>query len=308
MTQKSTLASRSETLAITTAFTECLQYLISTNYDNESFCKTLISSQLMPMLNWCLIEDVSCFKSVCKQIAGLVQSWSRNCDKSEVFQKYLIFFFEFTAETFIGMFQEDATAVNDGENTRIDVIALTDKQLEFLHCLKQVPRPKRKGQVKFAEAQTGATKENIVSSNSSVHSDEKYIGFLNNLVYKLCERYVEYINLNYRKQLFGNLYSLVSEFDTFGVFNKLIEKMKITNPEATFYSIYQNILEMWFKTQDYNCKHVVDLIFLLFKFIKDEEKETILKSLIQVSILSRFSLKKIFVPFYLNNHSFCPPL
>lgn len=283
MTQKSTLAVRSETLAITSSFTECLQYVISKNYENESFCKTLIASQLTPMMNWCLIEDVSCFKSVCKQIGALVQSWSRNCEKSEIFEKYLTFFFDFTAETFFNMFPDYTIGVSSGENVKVDVIAITDKQLEFLHSLKHVPKPKKKAQVKFAELETDCTKESKVASVTSVHSDQKYVELLNNLVYKLCERYVEYINVNYSKGLFGNLFSLVSEFDTVGVFNKLIEKITSSNPDATFYSIYQNILEPWFKIEEYNCKHVVDLIFLLFKFISDEEKENILDSLIQVN-------------------------
>lgn len=282
LTQKSTLASKSETLAVATAFTECLQYLISKNHTDEVFCKTLIASQLIPMTNWCLLEDLSCFKSVCKQIAGLVQSWSRNSDKSKIFEKYLTFFFDLTAEIFFEALKDDVEVTNLSEEAENEVVAITDKQLEFLHSLKNIPKPKKKSQVKFVEEGTDSIKENSEAPESSVLCDEKYLKLLDYLVFKLAERYVEYINLHRCKKLFGNLYSLVSEFDTQNLFISLNEKLKKTNSEATFYNIYQDLLEMWYKTADYNCKHVVDLIFLLFKYIEDEQKEKILENLTEV--------------------------
>lgn len=285
MAQKSTLSSRSETLAVATAFTECLQYLISKNQTDEVFCKKLIASQLMPIINWCLIEDISCFKSVSKQIAGLVQSWSRHSTKSKMFEKYLRFFFDLIVELFSGMLRDDLDFRNMKEDIQDDVVIITDKQLEFLHSLKHVPKPKRKAQVKFVEGENDSTKEIPAASESSVHCDEKYVELLNNLVFSLCERYVEYIDLHYCKKLFGNLYSLVSEFDTMSIFTKLKEKMKTTNPDATFYNIYQDIMDVWYRIPDYNCKHVVDLAFMLFRYITAEDKERILGSLTQVGFI-----------------------
>lgn len=300
MTQKSTLASRSETLAVATAFVECLQYLISNNYSDEVFCKTLIASQLMQMIKWCLIEDLSCFKSLCKQIACLVQSWSRNYEKSKIFDRYMVFFFDMADETFFDTLKDDVDFRNSNDNTEHYIVAVTDKQLEFLHSLKYVPKLKKKSHVKFTEEETHSTKEINLSTESSIHCGEKYIEMLNNLVFKLCEHYVEYINVHYCKKIFGNLYSLVSEFDTLVVFTRLIEKMKMGYQEATFYNIYQDLLENWYKTSDYSCKHVVDLIFLLFKYITDEEKKKILQRLIQVkyqfmiSAYCSFSIRKVF--------------
>lgn len=234
------------------------------------------------MVNWCLTEDFSCFKSACKQIAGLVQSWSRNCDKSKIFEKYLILFFDLTAEIFFEALKDNSEVTNLSEETENEVVAITDKQLEFLHSLKNIPKPKKKSQVKFAEEATDSTRDNSADPEFSVLCDEKYLKLMDNLVFKLCERYVEYINIHRCRKLFGNLYSLVSEFDTQSLFVRLNEKLKKTNSEATFYNIYQDLLESWYKTTDYNCKHVVDLIFLLFKYIGDEQKEKILENLTEV--------------------------
>lgn len=292
MSQKHTLSSRSETLAVATAFIECLQYLISKNYTDEVFCKTLISSQLIQLIKWCLVEDLSCFKSVCKQITGLVQSWSRNYEKSKIFNNYMVFFFDMLAETFFETLKQDIDFRNAINNIERDIITVTDKQLEFLHSLKNVPKPKKKSQVKFAEEGINSTKESILTTESSIHCDQKYLDLLNNLVFKLCEQYVEYINIHFSKKMFGTLYSLVSEFDTLSIFTRLFEKMKNANAEATFYNIYQDVLEKWYKTPDYSCKYVVDLIFLLFKYITEEEKKKILLSLIQVKyelLISRYS-------------------
>lgn len=208
----------------------------------------------------------------------------------------MILFFDMMAETFFDTVKEDIDFRNANESAESDIISVTDKQLEFVHSLKHIPKPKKKSQVKFAEEETNSTKENPLATDTSIHCDEKYLELLNNLVFKLCEHYVEYINAHYCKKMFGNLYSLVSEFDTLNIFNRLIDKMKTVNPDATFYNIYQDILEKWYKTPEYSCKHIVDLIFLLFKYITDPEKEKILQSLIQVKydlVVTNFILEKI---------------
>lgn len=284
LAQKSTLSSRSETLAVATAFTECLQYLISRSPNDEVFCKNLIASQLMPMINWCLIEDLSCFKSICNQIAELVQSWSRNYKKSASFEKYLKFFFDLIGDVLMGMPKVDVDYRNTKEHLDDDIVVVTNKQLEFLHCLKHVPKPKRKAQVKFAVEEADSTKGSSDIIESSVHCDGKYLEFFDNLVFNLCEFYVRYIEEHYCKKMLGNLYSLVLEFNTESIFTKLCEKMKVTNPEATFYNIYQLFLETWYKKPEYNCRHVVDLTFLVFKYSSNEEKDKILESLTQVNI------------------------
>lgn len=281
MSQKSTLTSRSETTAVATGFAECLQYVISTNQADEAFCKRLIASQLMPVLSWCLTEELSCFKSICKQIAGLVQSWSRNSAKSKVFEKYLQFFFDLTVDCLSEIFSEDF-AQTRGVNEQ-QIVVVTDRQLEFLHSLKHVPKPRRKSHVTFVQEDTDVAKKDSEASSASVYCDDKYLELLNNLVFELCRRYVDYINEHHGNTLIPNLYSLVAEFDTMYILTKLNNKMKASNPEARFLNIYTDILEEWYKNKLFTCKQVVDLAFLLFKYISDEDKDKILESLTQVN-------------------------
>lgn len=276
MKQKTVIASRSESVAVATAFTECLQYVILKKQSEETLCKNLIKNHLLSTIEWCLIEDQASYKSVFNQVAALVQHWSRN-SQTEAFDGYLYFFFENVSDLLRD------TLFNSKENKNCDVSSICLKEMEFLQSLKHINKPKKQFKVKFNQDETDGG-EDIQTFNSSVVENNKiYFEKLNLLVYKICEDYVEYIEENQTKALLEYLCSLIVDFDTKNFFINLNEKMKRKNANVCLIDIFNDKLYRWLTSSELCCKQVVDLTFLLFPYVTDEDKKLILSKLSAVS-------------------------
>lgn len=276
MKHKSTVSSKSESAAVATSFTECLQYVILKKQNDILLCKNLIKSHLLATIEWCLVEEQSSYKIIFNQVSSLIQYWSRNSDKSEPLKTYLNFFFEHTAE----LFRE--TLYNVKEISDFDITSVASKQLEFLQSLKHTVKSKKLFKVKFSMEPSEVAEDNQVYTASIVDYDKTYFEKLNLLVFNVCENYVKYIEEKHSKQLFEYLCSLLIDFSTKDFFVNLNEKVKKKNPDSKLIDIYYNLLYKWYKSEELCCKYVVDLIFLLFEYVTTEEKKIILGNLLQV--------------------------
>ncbi|KAJ8918958.1 hypothetical protein NQ315_016860 [Exocentrus adspersus] len=273
--QKAVIASRSESVAIATAFTECLQYVILKKQSDLPLCKTLIKNHLLSTIEWCLTEDQTSYKSVFNQVAALVQYWSRNT-QTDAFCSYLSFFFETLSDLLTDIL------FNLTETRKCDVETVCSKEIEFLQSLKRVSKPKKQFKVKFDQDETDIG-ENVKSSGSlALETNTEYFQQLNVLVYRVCEDYVKYIEEAQSKVLLEHLCSLVVDFDTKKFFTNLHEKMRKKNGDARLIDVFTEILYKWLNTSALCCKQVVDLIFLLFAYVGDEEKEFILEKLSEI--------------------------
>lgn len=294
MRQKSTVSSKSESVAVATSFTECLQYVILKNQNDITLCKSLIGNHLLSTIEWCLTEEQTSYKIIFNQISSLIQYWSRNSDKSDALKTYLEFFFNHTSD----LIRE--TLYNFEECDTFDLASIASKQLEFLQSLKHTVKPKKQFKVKFSVEPEENAEGNPVCKASVVDSDQTYFEKLNSLVFNVCEYYVKYIQEKNSKELFEFLCSLLIDFSTKDFFLNLNEKMKLQNPNSNLIDIYNDLLYVWFKSSHLCCKYVVDLIFLLFEHINKEEKMLILDSLLEVNtclkttVLTANLLKNIF--------------
>ncbi|XP_018571354.1 E3 ubiquitin-protein ligase listerin isoform X2 [Anoplophora glabripennis] len=274
--QKTVIASRSESVAVATAFTECLQYVVLKKQLEVPLCKTLIKNHLLSTIEWCLIEDQASYKSVFNQVAALVQYWSRNA-RTEGFDDYLHFFFESVSDLLRD------TLFNSRENKNCDVSSVCLKEIEFLQSLKHINKPKKQFKVKFNQDETEIG-ESVQSSNiSTVETNQIYFEKLNLLVYKVCEDYVEYIEETQSKVILEYLCSLIVDFDTKNFFVNLNEKMKKKNSGSQLIDIFNDKLYKWLNSGELCCKQVVDLIFLLFSYVTDDDKQLILRKLSEIS-------------------------
>ncbi|KAG5874665.1 hypothetical protein JTB14_012946 [Gonioctena quinquepunctata] len=274
--QKSTMASRSESAAVATAFIECLQYVILKRQEDSTLCKSLISSQLLTIIDWCLMEDQTSYKTVFNQVAALLRNWSRNSN-CELLKSYLNFSFKNIRD----LFRE--TLFNFKENPIHDVESISNKQLEFLQSLKHTNKPKKQFKVTFSDNDAGDTEFTQHHKPLIVQYDEDYSQLLNTLVYKICEDFVEYIEEKQCQVLFEHLCSLIVDFDAQEFFMNLSETMKKKNPDSKVIDIYNNLFMKWLESKELCNKHVVSLIFLLFRYVDEKEKRLILNTLSEVA-------------------------
>ncbi|CAG9858317.1 unnamed protein product [Phyllotreta striolata] len=271
--QKSTVASRSESVAVATAFVECLQYIILKKQSDLPFCKTLIKTHLLASIEWCLLEDSTNYKSLFNQIASLIQHWSRNLD-SDGLKACL----EFFLENVLDLFRD--TLFNVKEIPCFDVESFAVKQLDFMQSLKCISKSKKQYKVKFCTDSESSSKQKPEVGN--VINDKNYLDRLNIFAYNVSELYVQYTTEKKSNILIKHLYSLVINFDTECFFLAMSERLKSKNPDSTLADIYSNVLQPWLNTQELCCKHVVSLIFLLFEFLQTEDKSAILNTFLKV--------------------------
>ncbi|CAH1975524.1 unnamed protein product [Acanthoscelides obtectus] len=273
--QRSSASSRSEYVAVASSFVECLQYVILKKEHDSNLCKCLIKNHLVSTIEWCLIEDQPGYKIVFNQAATLVQWLGRNT-KSESFNSYLKFFFE----NILDLFKETLFNLKEIKNHNLEQIST--KQIEFLQSLKHYSKVKKAWKVKFAQDESKKAEE-ASHQASVIESEEQYLKELNTLVYNVCENYVLYIEEHNSKELLEHVCSLLIDFDTNKFFNCLHEKMKKKNPEARLADVYDNYLHKWLQLEELKSKHVIDLVFMLYKCLDDTDRQKLLDSLSEIT-------------------------
>ncbi|KAJ8669661.1 hypothetical protein QAD02_000920 [Eretmocerus hayati] len=101
LTAKRLKLSRSETQAMVASFIECLKYVILVQNSDVDFCKSLLKTQLMSMIEWCLTDENvgSTMRSAFfSEIAKLLRHWCRPDTSSTVKNCYPLLLSEFWNE------------------------------------------------------------------------------------------------------------------------------------------------------------------------------------------------------------------
>lgn len=284
--QKTVLSSRSETSAVATSMTECLQYIIMKNQSDYILCEKLIKFQLIPLIEWCLIENQAASKLLFGQIAMLVQYWnrSRNNGDFQNYPRYLNYFWSNVNSLIQGLlmnyeYKYEAKALHD--------YAL--KEVEFLLALKQFQKPKKQMKVSFETSEVACINKDGDKNTTPAGLDEHYLSSLNKLVYEVCESYVKFISEKQSKELIEHLYTLVHEFESYNFFTFLKVKLASKNENAGFLEIYKGLFSKWLKSAYLTSASVVDLIFLLIVHLDVDEKKYVLDELLQLNNEETFS-------------------
>lgn len=271
--QKSTISSRSESVAVATSYIECFQFVILKKQSDLQFCKTLIRAQLISSIEWCIVEEQCNYKTFFNQISSLAEHWTRNSN-SVVLKACLEFFLEGIQDVF------RTTLFNFKENPCHNVGKVAEKQLDLLQSLKCTHKPKKQLKVKFS-CETDGEMDTKHEHSITASKDKNYNDRLNSLVFNTCDDYVEYISEKKSQELIEHLYSLVIDFDKKSFFWKLNEKMKQKKSDSKLINIYTNILYKWLTEPEWCSKHVVSLIFLLYEYVENEDKTIILNTVIK---------------------------
>ncbi|KAK9879336.1 hypothetical protein WA026_004187 [Henosepilachna vigintioctopunctata] len=273
--QKSVISSKSECTAVSTSLIECLRYVIMKNESDVSLCEQLIKTHLMPTLEWCLLETQSCYKTIFNQTASLAQYWSRN-DTSEFpnYCRYLNYFWNIVDQ----MFQDVLMNLNFDESEKI--FNVSSRQIEFLQSMKHVAKVKKSLKVKFDSDNTLANSGDIEVTSSGL--GEFYINSLTDLVFKLCQAYVKIIDNKKSKELLDHLVVLIQEFDSKNLFLHISSQVGSEEQNGVI-DIFQNLLTKWLQREELWCRSLIDLIFMAFKYLVDEEKQIVLDTVEKIS-------------------------
>uniref|UniRef100_A0A1Y1KK52 E3 ubiquitin-protein ligase listerin n=1 Tax=Photinus pyralis TaxID=7054 RepID=A0A1Y1KK52_PHOPY len=276
MKHQSSTRSRHESLAISTTYVECLQYVIMKNHSDIGFCEKLIRSHLFPVLEWSLTDPQASYKGFFNQISKMIQYWSKN-SSSESFPHYI---------KYSQFFWNNLNSLCQGLLLNLEISydkellsQFSSRQIELLQSLKHIVAHKQL-KVSFCANQSP---ENITGESHTMVSllvDKSYMDLLNTVVYKTCASYVKFINEKHSKELIECLGSLVQDFDSEFFFRRLNAEFEGENVKENLVNVYWKLLHKWLSNESICSNSVVELIFLLFKYLSDESKMEVLNSFV----------------------------
>lgn len=275
MKQKNVLSSRSESAMVINTFFECFKYVVMKYNTDVVLCEKLVRHQLIPLLEWCLMDSQAPHKIMFNQTAALVQYWCRNQSEIENYALFLKHFWNSVEALFEGLLlnlqtYSDTSMISD----------LAAKQVEFLQSLKHMVKIKKQLKVKFTteDKDEGALSD---KTDSPLGCGSDYFDALNKLVLKICEIYIKIINEKRMKTLIEQLCNIFNDFSDSNIFLHLRSYCG-GSEEAKLSGVYWNVLYKWLKCSYLCCKAVVDLVFLLMKSLDEEERSKVLDSLSEV--------------------------
>jgi hypothetical protein len=259
--RKSVISSKSESTAVVTALVECLQYVILINQQNSDLCEKLIKSHLVPLIEWSLTGEQTCYRTVFHQTALLVQYWSRN-KTIDNYPRYLNLFWQCVSNLL-----ETITNQDDSD--------LADRQVTFMQHLKNAARPKEQLKVAFSSNE----REGRNSETTNLEVDATYKDNLTNLVYTVLKSYVEQIREKKSKRLLQDVFSLIRLFESRDFLAGL--GRLVGDDRENLSHVYDKLLYDWLESSELCCETVVDLTFVLLRHLGDDQKRAILRSLLQ---------------------------
>ncbi|XP_036139185.1 uncharacterized protein LOC105831366 isoform X2 [Monomorium pharaonis] len=275
---KSVQMSRSETLAVTTSFVECLRYSTLVNTENVNLCIRLLKEQLMPLIEACMTDN-NFMKQYCfPEITSLIRYWSKH-RTNDKYKSYVSLMEQFWIE--LPLLFDRFMNMSKGIANNVDE---KDCHIEFLLNLKNVPDCTRKKlKVKFSDPS-----DSIIVSESKVKVIDAYVDTVFNaelctFVNRLCTIYFNSINVSINdylyKEYIGQLNRLMKHFASKELFIAFSKSFKFDD----FFEFYDKSLKLLLLQKSEMAEQVLELIFHFITYINDAEKDKVLKSLIELN-------------------------
>ncbi|KAG5320372.1 LTN1 ligase, partial [Pseudoatta argentina] len=275
---KSVQMSRSETLAVTTSFIECLRYSILINAENVDLCVRLLKEQLMPVIEACMTDSIFMKQYCFIEITHLIRYWSKNRN-NEKYKSYISLMEEFWIE--LPLLFERYMNMSKG-------IAYTDGKdfhIEFLLNLKDVlDRTRKKLKVKFSDPSDSITVSEPKIKVVDVYADTVFNAELCKFVNGLCTIYFNSINVSINNhqniEYIEQLNKLIKHFASKELFIAFSKSFKF---DENFFEFYDKSLKPLLMQKSKMAEQVLELLFYFITYINDAEKNTVLKSLIELN-------------------------
>ncbi|KAK2580762.1 hypothetical protein KPH14_011385 [Odynerus spinipes] len=269
---KSVQLSRSEMLAVTVSFIECLRYAILLNVNDITLCEKLLKEQLMPMIEMCLTENIIMKQILFCEVTQLLRYWSKNrCN--EEYKSYPLLLAQFWTELKL-LYQKLINMMQTSNLTSI--VNRSNCQIEFLLNLKNTPNQRRKNlKVKFSETDQ-IMETQCPIQKVEIEVDTVFHTELCDFVYDFCVTCFNKINTDHFIEYTEYLNKLITYFECNELFTALSKSLR---PDITLFEFYTETLQDWLKLPSGKEKHIVELIFKFIKYMSDTEKDKVLRSL-----------------------------
>lgn len=274
MKRQSVIQSRSEFSAIITAYVECLRYIIMKNVSHQDECEKLITTQLISVLDWCIINKNVSSKYLFTEIANLIQYWSKNSDSGEFanYQHYTSCFWKSIEYSFTKEVSVDEEIL----------VPIAEKQVEFLFCLKRNNSLRKKGKVKFDIEAQPESGDQPVRINPVANM---YLHDLYTLAYKLSDFYILLFTDKDYFRVIPIVLSVMQEFECIELFKFLNKKFTTADSNlGSLIDVYNNIFKMLLMNENTSSDAVVDIVFVLCKYLNHEDKYVVLSSLSELPV------------------------
>lgn len=288
---RNTQMGKSETTAVTSHYFEILRYVImkvATDCEvpsetKQEFCSKLVDDHVIAVIFWCIQSEGSYGKHIFHHIANLLSFWSRNAQAVPLYQLLLQ---RFWSELYQVL--EDSLETSTGNIGKV-----TRSHVELTKSLKLISQaPKVKSvQIKFEDS-LPASPSKTINQLDEADSPLPKVQQLNDLVHKLCSKYVERISLTREREFVESLEALVKEYQSEELFIYLAK----SNNSDHMHSLYDTF-SAWLCEEELHCESVVEIILVLYKYIKPSEKIDLLNRWIKVkSVQSWIILRALSYP------------
>ncbi|XP_066152599.1 E3 ubiquitin-protein ligase listerin [Euwallacea fornicatus] len=247
---KQTISNTQESNAISQAYIECLQLLLTRNATNSELCNTLIT-QFCSLLEWCITKEAS-FAS-CKVIFIQVSSLLAGLLKNNINETHLLieYFLKCLGETF-------DKALNNPSNYS-DIYQVSMKEVDLLLNLRSC-------------------------QSSSNHTNPEFYGeVIHNFTLLVWKQHIQFIEQSYSSDLFESLYLLLRSFDKEESFESLLYHLPNETIKPKLMYIYEKWFKKWLFCEAMFGKNVLDLVFLLLEELDGTDQQSVLDDLLKVN-------------------------
>lgn len=260
-------SSRSDVSNISTAYFECLQYvliyfqkheILSKDELNE-FCFNLINLHIIDVVKWLLTSTIVNRRHIFNQISSILSYWCQQSTNHPFYDSLL----KHIWPELIRVITESI------ESKESNFVKITEAHIELIQCMKLC----RSGKVKNAKVKFNSDVDEI---DSAVESKPIILGFesdLNEFVYKICYLYIQKADELNDQVFINHLETLLRDFGTEELFKKLANSEDITN-------LYEK-LSKWLSCDSLRSEKIVEIILFIYKYISNEKRNELLKNLIQ---------------------------
>lgn len=276
---KSVQMSRSETLAVTTSFVECLRYSILVNAENVDLCVRLLKEQLIPVIEACMTDNTFMKQYCFTEITHLIRYWSKN-RTNEKYKSYASLMEQFWIE--LPLLYDKFMNMPQGIANTVDA---KDSHIEFLLNLKNIPdRTRKKLKVKFSDPNDSVIVSEPKIKVTDTYTDTVFNVELCKFVNALCTIYFNSINVsindNQHMEYIGQLNKLMKYFASRELFIAFSKSFKF---DEDFFEFYDKSLRPLLLQKSKIAEQILELIFHFITYVNDAEKHKVLKSLIELN-------------------------
>lgn len=283
MEKKNILNSKSERQAWITGLAECLRYL---SIQPHEFVLELVSAALRTWLARALAGThdaptrTSLIKCSATNMADLLKYWLKQSkeENGEKYDQLIRNFWQNVGSTVLTQIDKSGTDHNEiGKLIEGHILLLQTLKTSFSQEVK------KQHSIKFdGDAQPVTEKSAVVTQQCDASVAERYKHNLEDVVHKICAQYLDSaLKKQISSAIVTPLITLLVEFDSKQLFIALGRQFDADS----VYRLYDKVLRTWLSGDTMRCKAVVDIVFLLMKYLTEEEQDAMFDSFQQVNLI-----------------------